>query len=156
LGLVYDYPKREKACATKPLNVRLDGRSVGEIRKVTDGYQYFAKGEKKGGEIFNSVPDVQNSLLATQPSKADKKNEKPETIEDQSADMIKKIKKELKKTNGELEKAKVLLEACFDLFQKQHDSEDVLNLLSESVTVGETETDGHSIHEDIGKILDGE
>ena len=154
MGLDYDYPEKKKACSDGPLKVKYDGRAFGEIRKVKDGYQFFAKGDKAGGPVLVSVPEVQNSLINMQPSKADRKDEEEETTEDQSAGMIKKIKKELKATNSKLESALVLLTAAFDLFEKQGESENILNLLDTNITCGETEVDGYSLHEDIGKYLE--
>lgn len=154
MGLDYDYPEKKKACSDGPLKVKYDGRAFGEIRKVKDGYQFFAKGDKAGGPVLVSVPEVQNSLINMQPSKADRKDEEEETTEDQSAGMIKKVKKELKQTNAKLDAAKDLLEACYGLFQKQSEDDNILNLLAETVMIGEIETDGHSVHEDITKFLE--
>jgi len=47
------------------IKVLLDGRVVGEIRKVNGGYQYFPKGQKVGGEVFQSWGQVQRSLSGT-------------------------------------------------------------------------------------------
>jgi len=58
----YLYQEGVEACETEPLKVRLDGRICGEIRKVEEGYQYFPKGQKEGGEVFNTVAQVQRSL----------------------------------------------------------------------------------------------
>ena len=60
--LKYLYQEGCKACEKKPLKVSLDGKIVGEIRKVPTGYQYFPKGQKTGGEIFTTVTKVQKSL----------------------------------------------------------------------------------------------
>lgn len=62
MGIEYLYKEGEKACEKRPLKVRLDGKICGEIRKVDQGYQYFPKGQKEGGEVFSSVVEVQKSL----------------------------------------------------------------------------------------------
>lgn len=155
MGLDYDYPSKGKSCLDGPLKVKYDGKPFGEIRKVKDGFQFFAKGDKTGGPICNNVSEVQNSLVALQPSKEDRKgSDEKETTEDQSVSMIKKIKRELKATNSKLEAALVLLTASFDLFEKQVGTTEPVNMLEENVTCGETEMDGHSVHADIGKYLE--
>jgi len=58
----YLYKEGVEPCSREPLKVRVDGRIVGEIRKVEGGFQYFPKGQKTGGEIFKSVSAVQRSL----------------------------------------------------------------------------------------------
>lgn len=46
------------------VDVRLEGTIVGEIRNVDAfGFQYFPKGQKKGGEIFSRLAEVKSSLL---------------------------------------------------------------------------------------------
>jgi hypothetical protein len=42
--------------------VRLDGKVVGEIRVVSNGYQYFPTGEKTGGEVFQNIEACKRSL----------------------------------------------------------------------------------------------
>lgn len=49
-----------------PIRVRLDSRFVGEIRPVLNGWRYFPKGSKDGGEVFNTVIDCQRSLETEQ------------------------------------------------------------------------------------------
>ena len=58
----YLYKEGEEPCSKEPLKVRLDGRIVGEIVKVDGGFQYFPKYCMQGGEILNSVADVQSAL----------------------------------------------------------------------------------------------
>lgn len=60
----YLYTEGERACSKGPLKVRLDGRLVGEIRKVEGGFRYFPKGagQDGGGEVFPTVTAVQKSL----------------------------------------------------------------------------------------------
>jgi hypothetical protein len=60
--LEYLYREGEPACSKEPLKVRLDGRVVGEIRKVVGGYQYFPKASTYGGEVMPSIALVQRSL----------------------------------------------------------------------------------------------
>ncbi|CAB3784578.1 hypothetical protein [Pararobbsia alpina] len=43
-------------------DVRLDGKKIGEIRKVPDGFQYFPKGQKKGGFIYSTQDNCRKSL----------------------------------------------------------------------------------------------
>jgi len=45
-----------------PIKVRLDGIISGTIKPVKNGWQYFPKDHKKGGEIFNTVALCQKSL----------------------------------------------------------------------------------------------
>jgi len=42
--------------------VLLENKRVGEIRKVEDGFQYFPKGQRKGGEVFPTVAACKQSL----------------------------------------------------------------------------------------------
>ena len=42
--------------------VRLDGKIVGSIKEVHEGYQYFPKGSMHGGEIFATANAVKLSL----------------------------------------------------------------------------------------------
>lgn len=47
--------------------VKLDGKVIGTIRTVErlhhpDGYQYFPKGQKTGGELFNTLGACKLSL----------------------------------------------------------------------------------------------
>jgi len=60
--LEYLYQEGVPPCSKEPLKVRLDGRHIGEIRKVAGGYQYFPKGKNYGGDILPTVGDVQQSL----------------------------------------------------------------------------------------------
>ena len=60
--LEYLYQEGVNPCTTEPLKVRLDGVICGEIRKVENGFQYFPKGSKFGGEIYKTVTLVQKSL----------------------------------------------------------------------------------------------
>ncbi len=46
----------------EPIPVRLDGKRVGTIKPVKGGWQYFPLSHKKGGEIFETVDEVQKSL----------------------------------------------------------------------------------------------
>lgn len=50
----------------------------------------------------------------------------------------------------EIERAEVLLKACYDLLQKQnHSQRGVLNLLEETVYYDEADCDGYCLMEDI-------
>lgn len=45
--------------------VYLDGKRVGEICKMTDGFQYWPKGSRmEGGEIFPTLRECKQSLEA--------------------------------------------------------------------------------------------
>jgi len=44
------------------VSVRIDGVVVGEIRKVEGGFQYFPKGQSKGGEVLPTVMAVRRTL----------------------------------------------------------------------------------------------
>jgi hypothetical protein len=60
--LEYLYQEGAPTCSKEPIKVRLDGRQVGEIRKVEGGYQYFPKGQRTGGPVLPTVTAVQRSL----------------------------------------------------------------------------------------------
>lgn len=62
MTIQYLYKENEEACFSEPLRVRLDGVECGEIRSVQGGFQYFPKGMKSGGAIFETVAHVQQSL----------------------------------------------------------------------------------------------
>ncbi len=154
MGLSYDYPEREKACASKPLKVKLDGKHVGEIRKAKDGYQYFPKGEKKGGDIFKTVPDVQNSLLPSQPKRKDTQKPVEDNMDNETlAEDLRKARKKISKMEADGERALVLLTATADLLGLQTESKEVLNLLEMTVNYDDTDCDGHSLAEDIANLL---
>jgi hypothetical protein len=42
--------------------VRLDGRKVGEIRMLPNGFKYYPRGAKTGGESFPSLEACKSSL----------------------------------------------------------------------------------------------
>ena len=156
MGLEYLYKDGEKACSREPLKVKSDGVHIGEIRKVKDGFQYFADGDKKRGVIFSSVPEVQNSLARGQVPKKDQKAlevTKDATLENmlkQAKAGLEKQEKDLTAMNLKLDTAKMLLAASRDLLGKQkEDTEEVLNLLDETVQYNDTECDGHTLLEDI-------
>jgi hypothetical protein len=44
------------------IRVKLDGKTVGAIKTVTDGFQYQPKGSKLVGEVFPTVEAVKRSL----------------------------------------------------------------------------------------------
>lgn len=60
----YLYQEGERPCEKESLKVRMNGRVIGEIRKVEYGYQYFPKGQINGGDVLPTVADVQDSLGA--------------------------------------------------------------------------------------------
>jgi len=45
-----------------PISVRLNKRICGTIKPVKGGWQYFPLNHKKGGEIFETIGQVQRSL----------------------------------------------------------------------------------------------
>lgn len=45
-----------------PMPVRLNKKVVGTIKRVKGGWQYFPLNHKKGGEIFETIGQVQRSL----------------------------------------------------------------------------------------------
>lgn len=50
---------------SKSINVILDGSKVGEIKPViSGGFAYFPNGSKTGGETFDTVKKVKNSIEA--------------------------------------------------------------------------------------------
>lgn len=54
----------------------------------------------------------------------------------------------------DLERAKVLLKACYDLLQKQEENHYVLNLLETTVHYDETDCDGYCLKNDIEAELE--
>lgn len=54
---------------------------------------------------------------------------------------------------NELKRARILLKATHNLFEKQMESGYVLNLLSETVFYDESECEGHCLMEDIENLL---
>ncbi len=163
MGFDYLYKDGEKACASEPLKVLLDGHPYGEIRKVETGYQHFPEGKKKGGVIFSKVSEVQNSLHLSRHAKVDRKPAAIAVGEDVTAngkliEEIDKMKTDANAVNEKLAWAKTLLTAAFDLFELQKDSENALNLLEESVAYDDAVTDvvcdGHRLQEDILKLIE--
>lgn len=57
--LEFSYGKR---AAKTTLKVKLDGKYCGDIKPSGDGWAYFPKGKKTGGEVFKSTQEVQDSL----------------------------------------------------------------------------------------------
>ena len=55
---------------------------------------------------------------------------------------------------NELKRARILLEATHNLFEKQMESGYVLNLLAETIFYDEAECDGHCLMEDIENLLE--
>ena len=55
---------------------------------------------------------------------------------------------------NELKRARVLLNATYELLMKQKDSGYVLNLLSETIFYDEAECDGYCLMEDIENLLE--
>ena len=53
-----------------------------------------------------------------------------------------------------LERAKVLLKACYDLLQKQEESHYVLNLLETTIHYDEADCDGYCLKDDIEAELE--
>lgn len=58
----YIYPQTGLDPKKHPVKVKLNGRIIGHIKSVEGGWQYFPKGQKKGGEISKSMMKVQLSL----------------------------------------------------------------------------------------------
>jgi hypothetical protein len=58
--ITFDYGKRF-------VGVRLDGKIVGHIKPLGEGFAYFPKGVTPGvhGEVFKSIRDCQASLYTT-------------------------------------------------------------------------------------------
>jgi len=46
----------------KTIHVLLENKRIGEIRSVEGGFQYFPKGQKKGGEVFPTLAACKQSL----------------------------------------------------------------------------------------------
>ena len=59
----YLYVKgKEQGDREYPVPVKLDGKVVGIIRPVYEGWQYISNGRMEGGEIFKTIQEVQNNL----------------------------------------------------------------------------------------------
>ncbi len=152
MGLKYLYPTDgAKPCSKEPLKVRLDGKHVGEIRKVKDGFQYYPKGQKTGGVVFSNVAEVQNSLVLSQPAKRETEEavDTDDEIMTQAKKGLKKLEKENKFLNEWRDRSETLLSAVVALFAIQKESKDAINLLEESVLYDGTNCDGHTLLEDI-------
>ncbi len=61
-NIEYVYPQAGLTPKKHPIKVKLDGKIIGHIKYVEGGWQYFPKGQKKGGEVFKSLMQVQLSL----------------------------------------------------------------------------------------------
>jgi len=46
----------------KTIHVLLENKRIGEIRTVDGGFQYFPKGQKKGGDVFPTLAACKQSL----------------------------------------------------------------------------------------------
>jgi len=44
------------------VTVKIDRKIVGEIKKTDNGFQYFPKGQKTGGQVYNTLGEVYKSL----------------------------------------------------------------------------------------------
>lgn len=160
MGLSYDYPDDgSKPCSKEPLKVRLDGTPFGEIRKVKDGFEYFAKGEKKGRGAFGNVSEVQNSLLSMQSRRVKAKTpaeDSTDKIMKQAKEGLKKQEAELKQLRATQERSNVLLQASYDLFNKQGLDDDAgpVNLLEQTVNYDGTDCDGHTLVGDLAEFLE--
>jgi hypothetical protein len=62
---------------------------------------------------------------------------------------------ELKRARGIIERATVLLQASFDMFGKQRNTVDPINLLIQVVNYDGLDCDGHTLYEDLGGFLEG-
>lgn len=60
----YDYQEGRE---THRIPVKLDGKKVGDIRMVDNGWQYFPKGQTTGGEIYPTLVLCQKSLESPKP-----------------------------------------------------------------------------------------
>jgi len=61
--MVFYRPKVNKRISfSVKIGVKLDGKVVGEIRGVEGGWQYFPRGQKKGGDVFASLERLKESL----------------------------------------------------------------------------------------------
>lgn len=161
MGLQYLYPEDgTKPCTKEPLKVKKDGTHCGEIRKVKDGFQYFAKGVKTGGVIFANVSLVQSHLQTVQAprTKGEKEDDPSDDVLEKKVKnlttMLKESESNLKGSNLALERATVLLQASSDLLALQVESKTNLNLLESTIEYDDTETDGHTLVEDLAEFLE--
>lgn len=56
----YEYPQGHHS--NHVIRVKLDGRAVGTIQPVLNGYRYYPKGSKEGGTTYTTIGEVQRSL----------------------------------------------------------------------------------------------
>lgn len=161
MGLKYIYKNGQKPCIKEPLRVERDGRGIGEIRKADDGFEFFARGEKKGRGVFDKLSEVQNDLQKSQPARSANEENEDNDLDDANADKLKQAKKGLKNQEKQIklltersELADDLLTAASELLNRQKENEVAVNLLDAIVDVKGTETDGHSILEDICNFLE--
>lgn len=57
-----EYLYTEGKIGEVPIKVRFSGKIVGTIKPVDGGWQYFPLHHKRGGEIYQTIQLVQNSL----------------------------------------------------------------------------------------------
>lgn len=62
MRIQYLYTEGEREYKNVSIPVKLDGKISGEIRFTGEGWQYFPKGQKTGGEIFKTITLCQKSL----------------------------------------------------------------------------------------------
>jgi len=55
------YEQIQKKTGTHSI-VKLDGKTVGQIKPVPGGYAYFPKGSKRHGNILPTLREVKNTL----------------------------------------------------------------------------------------------
>jgi len=58
----YLYTEGKIGDKNTPIPVRFDGKRVGTIKPVPEGWQYFPINHKQGGEVFSTIQEVQKSL----------------------------------------------------------------------------------------------
>lgn len=58
--ITYDHDR-----SSSTIWVRLEDRNAGYIREVQGGFQYVPRGQKDGGEVFDSVGAVKRSIEGT-------------------------------------------------------------------------------------------
>lgn len=62
MEIQYLYTEGKIGDVNTPMPVRLDGKRCGTIKPVKGGWQYFPLNHKKGGDIFETLDEVQKSL----------------------------------------------------------------------------------------------
>lgn len=122
-----------------------------ELQKATE--TMIEKENEYVLRIFTSM-NIDPDVLAKQKAEIERLNIENEQLKQELLTYKNAIcNKECAEVWGESERAKILLKATLDLFQKQKESHYVLNLLENTVFYDEAECDGYCLFDDIEMFL---